>query len=242
MEEGGKATIGFESSKQGAVDNAWHAFGEAGNNGDRREGWWCATDFTLMFHPLHKHATESGVWKTICLPYAYRVPEGAKCYVIAGILPGHDKVAIRQVEVVEAGQPVIYIAENDNLVFYEYGEQATNPLDYTTQNNLRGFFQTAARAPKGAYVLADGKWLKVGDDRPRMDSYSAIIYTTEGMDELDTWDGLTMPVEDPTAISHTTTTTEGTVRTYTIGGTPAGHANGVLIEVKGDKARKVVRK
>ena len=242
VEEGGKATIGFEGSKQGAVDNAWHAFGEAGNNGDRREGWWCATDFTLMFHPLHKHATESGVWKTICLPYAYRVPEGAKCYVIAGILPGHDKVAIRQVDVVEAGQPVIYIAESDNLVFYEYGEQAGNPLDYTTQNNLRGFFQTAARAPKGSYVLADGKWLKVGDDRPRMDSYSAIIYTMEGMDELDSWDGLTMPVEDPTAIRQATTTTDGTVRTYTIGGTPAGHANGVLIEVKGDKARKVVRK
>ncbi|MBO4850945.1 MAG: carbohydrate binding domain-containing protein [Prevotella sp.] len=242
VEEGGKVTIGFESSKQGAVDNAWHAFGEAGNNGDRREGWWCATDFMLRFHPLHKHATERGVWKTICLPFAYRAPEDAKCYVIAGILPGHDKVAIRQVDVVEAGQPVIYIAEADNLVFYEYGEQVANPIDYTTQNNLRGFFQTAARAPKGSFVLTDGKWLKVGDDRPRMDSYSAIIYTLDGMDELDSWEGLTMPLEDPTAIRQTTTDTNAPTRTYTIGGAPAGKANGVLIEVKGDKARKVVRK
>ncbi len=44
-------TIGFVSSKQGAIDNAWRRYGED-SSGDKREGWWCATDFRLLYAPL----------------------------------------------------------------------------------------------------------------------------------------------------------------------------------------------
>ena len=242
VEEGGEVTIGFVGSKEGAVDNAWHAFGDASNTGDKREGWWCATDFVLRFHPIHKHAAETGVWKTICLPYAYQVPEGAKCYIIAGILPEHDKIAIQEVAVVEAGQPVIYIADNENLVFYEYGDMASSPLAYDTQNNLRGFFKTTTRAPKGSYVLDNGAWVKVGDERPRLEDYSAIIFKLEGIQELASWDGLTMDLVDDTNGIKQTNTKNTETRTYTIGGQPTSNPKGIVIQVNGNKTRKVIKK
>ena len=60
VEDGGTVTIGFQGSTEGAVNNAWHPFGETGNNGDRREGWWCATDFRLLYHPMKKMTTAVG--------------------------------------------------------------------------------------------------------------------------------------------------------------------------------------
>ena len=48
----GSLTIGFVSSKQGAEKGKWHKFGEANASSDNREGWWCATDFVLMYHPI----------------------------------------------------------------------------------------------------------------------------------------------------------------------------------------------
>ncbi len=241
VEEGGEVTIGFVGSKDGAIDNAWHAIGDPNNMGDKREGWWCATDFVLRFHPIHKHTAEPGAWKTICLPYAYKVPEGAKCYVLAGILPGHDKVALQEVEQVEAGQPVIYIADTDNIVFYEYGEMAKTPLPYATQNNLRGFFKTTARAPIGTYVLDNGCWMKVGEERPKIENYSAIIYTLDGMEELDGWDGLVMNlVDNPEGIMLPSMDGQG-VRIYNINGQPAGNQKGIVIQVKDGKAVKTVK-
>ena len=52
VEPSGSLTIGFVSSKQGAVAGKWHTFGNASGTSDNREGWWCATDFVLKYHAI----------------------------------------------------------------------------------------------------------------------------------------------------------------------------------------------
>ena len=52
VEPKGSLTIGFASSKQGAEAGKWHTFGDANGTSDNREGWWCATDFVLKYHPI----------------------------------------------------------------------------------------------------------------------------------------------------------------------------------------------
>lgn len=52
VEQNGSLTLGFKSSKQGAKTGFWHKFGDANATSDNREGWWCATDFVLMYHPI----------------------------------------------------------------------------------------------------------------------------------------------------------------------------------------------
>ena len=52
VEPNGSLTLGFVSSKQGAETGKWHKFGEANASSDNREGWWCATDFVLLYHAI----------------------------------------------------------------------------------------------------------------------------------------------------------------------------------------------
>lgn len=52
VEQGGSLTLGFASSKNGAEKGKWHTFGNASGTSDNREGWWCATDFKLLFHAI----------------------------------------------------------------------------------------------------------------------------------------------------------------------------------------------
>ena len=242
VKEGESITIGFVGTKDGAVDNAWHPIGDPTNNGDKREGWWCATDFVLKYHPIHKRTAKPGEWYTVCLPYAYNVPEGMKCYKIAGILADHSKICIEKIQQVEAGKPCIYVADKENVTFYEYGDKVNSPLSYAGENNLRGFFETSAKAPKGSYVLTNGTWLLVGDDRPYIESYTAIIFKLDGMTELQSWDGLTMNISDnPDGINNVTVASKADGY-YNLNGQPISKPNGVYIEVKGNKAVKVIKK
>ena len=52
VEPSGSLTLGFVSSKQGAVAGKWHSFGNATATSDNREGWWCATGFVLFYHAI----------------------------------------------------------------------------------------------------------------------------------------------------------------------------------------------
>ena len=52
VEPQGSLTVGFVSSKQGAKTGWWHKFGSPDATSDNREGWWCATDFKLLYHPI----------------------------------------------------------------------------------------------------------------------------------------------------------------------------------------------
>ena len=245
ISEGGSVTIGFVSTKQGAVNNAWHSFGNATNTGDRREGWWCATDFRLLYHPMLKLSVTPGQWSTICLPYASSIPQGAKCYRIAGVLKDYSCICIEELTALEAGMPAIYISDVDYLTFSEYGEKVKSPVSYKAANNLRGYFQTTAaiKAPVGSYVLTDGKWVKVESVRPPIPSNSAIIYKLDGMTELDGWDGLTMPlVEDGTGIDATQVENgqQAGSHGYNLNGMPLKQApqRGIYIIRQGSKTQK----
>ena len=52
VEPNGSLTLGFVSSKQGAVTGKWHSFGNANATSDNREGWWCATGFVIKYHAI----------------------------------------------------------------------------------------------------------------------------------------------------------------------------------------------
>jgi hypothetical protein len=246
VEDGGTVTIGFQGSKEGAVNNAWHPFGETGNNGDRREGWWCATDFRLLYHPMKKMTTAVGQWGTVCLPYAYDVPAGAKFYQIAGILKDHSKICLEEISgaTVEAGKPVIFLAEADRLIFSEYGEKVKSPSNYKNENNLRGFFEATGKAPVDSYVLMGDTWCRVVSTRPALISYEAIIYKLDDMTELDSWAGMTMPIteSDYTGINENVNVNENAGAAYTLGGQRATGKRGIVIEANGGKTRKVVRR
>lgn len=246
VEDGGTVTIGFQSSKEGAVNNSWHPFGETGNSGDRREGWWCATDFRLLYHPMKKLAVAAGQWGTVCLPYAYDMPQGAKFYQIAGILKDHSKICLEEITAptIEAGKPVIFQAEADNLIFSEYGEKVKTPVAYKNENNLRGFFESTGKAPVESYVLTGDTWCKVVSTRPALVSFEAIIYKLDGMTELDSWAGMTMTIteSDYTGINENENQNENVKAAYTLGGQRATGKRGVVIETKGGQTRKVIRR
>ena len=242
--EGGSVTIGFVGTKDGATDNAWHRFGDANNTGDKREGWWCATDFVLKYHPLKKMTAEVGKWTTLCLPYAYRSPEGATLYRVAGILNDHSKVCLEEIAQTQAGEPCILLADRQDLTLFEYGEKASSPVDYSEAGNLRGFFTTSVKAPRNTYVLTDGKWVKVGATRPSIDNYTAILYTLDGLQEFASWEGATIDIVDPDGISHVTMSQQAgaPVERYTLGGQSIDTPSGIYIEVKDKKARKLIKK
>ena len=197
----GSVTIGFESSKAGAVDNAWHRIGEASNTGDKREGWWCATDFKLLFHPLYKRTVEPNQWGVICLPYAFRAGEGVKLYQIVGINPDYTQLCLEEVSEVEAGMPCIFRSEKAEAVFLEYGKEVTTTLD--APGNIRGFLRTSRAAARDYYFLTNGVWEKVGQDRPTMSDYTGIIRPFNDKDAqpvwiIADWNGATMPINGVT--------------------------------------------
>ncbi len=241
VEEGGRLTIGFVGSKAGAVDNAWRAVGDVNSTGDKREGWWCATDFVLRFHPLHKAVVTPQAWGTVCLPYAYAVPEGAHFYQIAGVSEDLTKLYIEEITEVEAGKPCIYISDRADMTFYEYGDAVKSPLSDTKENGLRGFFETSTTAPSNSYVLRDGSWWRVTGDRPEIEDYSAIIYKIDRVPVLSAWTGMSMDIHDDLNAIHTVRSASSQLDgIYTLGGQRVSAPRGVHIEVKDGQARKYI--
>lgn len=187
-------TIGFIGSKQGATDYAWRSYGNNdsdNNKGDLREGWWCATDFRLLYHPIFKFSVTANQWGTICLPYAYCVPENMMLYSIAGITDNYSKLCLEPVTQPEAGVPYIYTTTATDIVYYTKGDAVKTAG--RGSNNLRGVFISLSQSPVGSYLLKDGVWQRV-TEREKMADYSAFITKAEGITLLDNWDGVTMPI------------------------------------------------
>ena len=184
--EGGSVTVGFKNSKQGAIDNAWRKLGDASNTGDKREGWWCATDFRLLYHPVYSRKTQPGEWGTVCLPYKATMPEGVTFYKIAGYNADTTEVYIEEVNELAAGTPYIYRAKISEMRFYESGEAKTSQL--TGDNGLRGFIKATAKTPVGSYVLRDGAWYVV-KERSAIPDNTALIYNMKDISILDHWTG-----------------------------------------------------
>ena len=78
VEPNGSLTVGFVSSKQGAKTGWWHKFGEPDATSDNREGWWCATDFVLFYHPIDDVTGISEFPESAEFPAAYYDLSGRK--------------------------------------------------------------------------------------------------------------------------------------------------------------------
>jgi len=256
VDEGGSVTIGFKGTKSGAVDGLWHRYGSS-NAGDNREGWWCATDFVLNYHPLYTRQVVPNEWNVICLPYAARPSAGMKFYEIAGITPDYTQFCLEEKEEVGAGVPFIFKSSLTNACFYEYGESVTRPSEGT--GNMRGFFVISTSAPQGFYFLQNGEWVKITDSTnpPMMTSYTALIRPFNGtgskhIDVIDNWQGETMPVVGVTEDEKSANDALG-ISSITNTSLPAGYYDingraiegepmqkGVIIKVENGTAQKVV--
>ena len=187
--------VGFVGSKQGAEDGTWLEFGNASSTNDLREGSWCATGFHLLYYPLYRRTMENTQWGTICLPYAATSSPGVKVYQIAGLLADSTKICLEEVVQMEAGMPYIYHTEGSEVTFYETGNAVDEAL--TGNNNLRGYLKTNSRTNVGNYVLVgDGFYLVTTGHRQRMDNYTALIRTKEGMTILDSFDGPMLTISE----------------------------------------------
>ena len=260
VEEGGALTIGFTGSKNGAMDNGWLSLGNPNTKNDKREGWWCATDFALRFTPLYKKAVVPGQLGVVCLPYNARPSEGMKLYQVVGINSDYTQLFLEEVEGIEAGVPCIYATNASEAVFYEYGDAVTKVGD-DAPGNIRGFLKTTARVPVGYYYVKDGAFEKVTGDRPDIGYFTGIMRpftdrSSKAIPVLESWSGQTMAISGVTdeekaanATGIHLPTASGSVVNglYTIDGrylSPAGTTlkPGLYIRVVDGKACKTVIK
>lgn len=249
-------TVGFVGTKAGAVNGAWRALGDTKAVGDNREGWWCATDFVLKFHPLYRTTVEPNQWAVTCLPYAVKAYGDVKFYMIGGVTSDLKNLCLYEVTEVPAGLPFIFKSETADVTLYEYGSKIKEPQ--LGQGNLWGYFRTTARVPKQHYYLDNGIWKKVdANNRPRMSSYTAVLlpfddYLASYIPKKDTWDGETMPIEGLTEAEYALAISNVTLSSpqmedglYTIDGRKVNSSNitrGIYLKVEKGSVFKIIKK
>lgn len=238
-------TIGFCSSKNGAIDNAWRQLGDKNSTGDKREGWWCATDFRFRYLPLFRTATDKSHWGTVCLPQAITPSKGMTLYKIAGVNATGTELCLTEVTETVAGEPYIYHSTDTVSLFFQSGEAATRAV--TDDSGLRGYFNVRVKAPAGSFVLTDGEWNIVSaDNRPQVSNYSSLIYNPDKLKLVESWDGVTMPIHGFTVTSVGNITVDDSSsadKVYTIGGRPVSSSadHGVYIKKAGGQTRKIMK-
>ena len=198
VDEDATLTIGFTGSKQGAIDNAFRAIGATNATGDKREGWWCATDFVLKHHPIYKTEAVPYQWGVICLPYNFTPGKGVTLYQIAGVSSDYSYLCLEEIESSKPGVACIYRSDNSEAMFLESGASKNYATD--ANGNLYGILKIASKAPEGSYVLQDGTWTKVGSDRPTLSYFSGFIRSftdknSSNVPVVSEWTGATMPIE-----------------------------------------------
>ena len=196
-------TVGFEGTKKGSVANGWLQYGKtSGQSNDKREGWWCATDFALRFTPLYKQTVVSNQFGCICLPYAVRASETLECYKIVGINADYTQLCLEEIDETEAGVPFIYRSSDSEALFLEYGDAVT-----MTQNgpgNLRGYLIASARMPLNYYFVNDGAFEKITSaNRTKVKNYDGYMrpftdLNSEAIPVLTDWTGETMAISGVT--------------------------------------------
>ena len=244
--EGETVTIGFTSSKNNVLDdNAWCKIADNDNSGDKREGWWCATDFKLKHLLFCERQAEPNTWGVICLPYNIVPGDGVKLYEIAGLNETTTLLCLQEVEEAVAGKPYIYYTENPLVRFFSGGTTVTSVV--AGEKNLIGRF-TEYRAPRYSYVLIDGTWVyqtsNKADERPMIPAYSAYIrkYTTFPI--VENWTGTTMPIVGvPSGIENLNAGADDAEQqdaVYTLGGVKADVSKSGIYIVNGQK--KAIKK
>ena len=196
-------TVGFEGTKKGSVANGWLQYGKtSGQSNDKREGWWCATDFALRFTPLYKQTVVPNQFGCICLPYAVRASETLECYKIVGINADYTQLCLEEIDETEAGVPFIYRSSDTEAIFLEYGDAVA-----MTQNgpgNLRGYLIASARMPLNYYFVNDGAFEKITSaNRTKVKNYDGYMrpftdLNSEAIPVLTDWTGETMAISGVT--------------------------------------------
>lgn len=196
-------TVGFEGTKKGSVANGWLQYGKtSGQSNDKREGWWCATDFALRFTPLYKLTVVPNQFGCICLPYAVCASETLECYKIVGINADYTQLCLEEIDETEAGVPFIYRSSDTEALFLEYGDAVT-----MTQNgpgNLRGYLIASARMPLNYYFVNDGAFEKITSaNRTKVKNYDGYMrpftdLNSEAIPVLTDWTGETMAISGVT--------------------------------------------
>ena len=196
-------TVGFEGTKKGSVANGWLQYGKtSGQSNDKREGWWCATDFALRFTPLYKQTVVSNQFGCICLPYAVRASETLECYKIVGINADYTQLCLEEIDETEAGVPFIYRSSDSEALFLEYGDAVTMTQD--GPGNLRGYLIATARMPLNYYFVNDGAFEKITSaNRTKVKNYDGYMrpftdLNSEAIPVLTDWTGETMAISGVT--------------------------------------------
>jgi len=199
LDNSSKFTIGFESSKQGVQDGAWLEYGNSSSSrkNDKREGWWCATDFSIRYTPLYIRTVVPNQFSTICLPYALHPSSTIKFYKIAGINSDYTQLCLQEVDETEAGVPYIFRSTEAEAHFLEFGDDTSQK---TGDGNLRGFYNSG-KAQVGYYNEENGVFVKVVDEsnRPTRQAYMANIRSftdnqSKAVEVIDNWEGETMSI------------------------------------------------
>ena len=203
LDDNASLTIGFEGTKKGSIANGWLEYGRtSGQKNDKREGWWCATDFVLRFTPLYKRTVVPNQFGCICLPYAVRASSTLKCYQIVGVNADYTQLCLEEIDEAEAGMPFIYRSTEAEALFLEYGDAVT-----MTQNgpgNLVGNLITSGRMPLKYYFVKDGAFEKItSENRTKRNNYDGYMrpftdINSETIPVLTDWTGETMPISGVT--------------------------------------------
>lgn len=244
LADGDTVSFGFVGSKLGATDDKWWRIGDKTYAGDKREGWWCATDFVLRYSPLYRVAAPAGSWGVICLPRAITVSGDTHLYKIVGITSDYKNLCLEETAGVAAGEPAVYFSTDTEVNFFESGDAVRTAI--TDEANLRGNFVTSARARLNSYVLQNGEWQRVTSSfRPYMEDYSGILMKTVGLPVHDSWAGKTLPIIGATeeyadGIEGVEAENGGTTAVYDLGGRKAVRNNGVMLNVNGKQVKKVL--
>ncbi len=189
----GSLTIGFKGSKNGTIDNQWKKYGSANSTGDNREGWWCATDFTLRYVQATQATVDESGWGTICTPASIVLPDDVTLYSVAGITADKRYIGLKKVTgETEPGRPYIYkYKPGENFVLVQNGSSVTT--SDIIDNGLWGNLTSRSRYPIGALVLTNGKWVKI-EERSQITPFSAYIRNVDNVPVLtDGWDGIMLP-------------------------------------------------
>lgn len=242
VEAGETVNVGFESSKVGATDGSWIKYGDATHTGDKREGWWCATDFELLYLPVFKRAADAAGWGTICLPYNIKMPDasvGLTIYELAGININTAEICLQEVSEMQAGYPYIFhLAPESDALFFESGNPVSSAK--TNINGLRGIFEASSRYNVGSLVLTDGVWKYIATtaDRFSIPSYSAYIKDPTLLTRLESWSGVALPSEGYTVGIESIHTSLDTAPAYNLAGQRIdAHSKGIRIS-NGEKVYK----
>lgn len=196
VNEGDVVNIGFMGSKAGATDKTWMKYGDPTNKGDNREGWWCATDFSLRMLPIFARTVGTDGWGTICLPYNFTVPEGVTLYHIAGILTDLSAVCLtEETQEPVAGCPYIFHVDNDTVAYFfeDYSNKVT--VVNTNYHALRGIFSATSKYPLGSIVLDGGVWRYITARTEQIQPYSGFIQKPNNLVGLASWDGVKLPTD-----------------------------------------------